>query len=290
MGPAASPAASPLRTASTLPGHALACSAFLVPHAGAPLPALPAARPAIRLPVLPPVRAVVPLPAPPSTERPAGPSASPAVAPLLEQLPLLELDGAAPGHHSSEALSEPCAAAYLCPCAAAAATVHLPLLLTLLRETPSGICLKRLPAAPPPTAEVVWRKPLLLLCLPDSALWLLPLLCCTRGTPRPPLKELPGRRPAGEDIGRKGTEGLKALLSAASPAVATPGSCSASCSASAKEGLLWMKTNCGCRQHQSVSPSQQGRASGLRICQVVVAKIGLEVGFWMLLRCLQAAL
>ena len=36
-----------------------------------------------------------------------------------------------------------------------------------------------------------------------------------------------------------GTEGLKALLPAASPAVATPGSCSASCSASAKEGLLW---------------------------------------------------
>ena len=196
------------------------------------------------------------------------------MAPLLEQLPLLELDGAAPGHQPSEALSEPSAVAYLCPCAAAAATAPPLLLLTLLRETLTELCPKRLPTAPPPAAEVVWRRPLPLLSLPDSALWLLLLLCRTRGTPGPPLRELCGRRPVGGVIGRRGTEGLKALLPpATSPAVPTPGSCSASCSASAKEGLLWMKTNCGCRQQQSVSPQQQGRASVLCICQLVIAKV-----------------
>ena len=242
-----------------------------------PVPALPLARPAIRLPLLPPAGAVVSLPAPLSTERQAGPSARPAVAPPLEQLPLLELDSAGPRHQPSDVLSEPSAAAYLCPCAAAAATEQPPLLLTLLRETLTGFCLKRLPAAPPPATEVVWRTPLPLLCLPESALWLLLLLCRTRGTPRPLLRELRGRGSAGENTGRRGTEGPKALPSPALLAAATPGSCSASCSASAKEGLLWMKTNCGCRRQQSASPTQQGRAGLLCFQQLAAAKIGLKL-------------
>lgn len=157
-----------------------------------PLPALPGA----------------PLPAPLSKAQPIGSTARPAVAPLLEQLPLLELDGAALGHHPSEALSEPSAAAYLCSRAAPAATLQSPPLLPLLRETVKGLCLGRHPTAPLPAAEVARRRPLPLLSLPDSALWLLLLLCRTCGTSRPLLRELCGRGPTGDNIGRRGTEGL----------------------------------------------------------------------------------